>query len=109
MFGNISDDSDDCDDNDDFVKKMFLAEPDFDCKTSMPSDDIPDDFWLVGRIGNDGKTKMCIRSTDKQKSWEGRDYPVYNIDTGVGSVTTVTPLMVTALRTNQSEHQGGKV
>lgn len=113
MFGNISDDSldeleDEDKDKEERIRQLALSDPDFGKSSSTSSvDQIPTDFYMVGRIGNGCKTKMCIRSTPKQKTFEGRQYPVYNIDTGIGSVTTVTPLMVTALNTEAVE--SGKV
>lgn len=113
MFGEMSDDSHDEFDelegddksHEDRIRQLALSDPDFGKNGSSGNiNDIPSDFWMVGRIGNNCKTKMCIRSTGKTKTFEGSQYPVYNIDTGVGSVTTVTPLMVTALKAEPLEH-----
>jgi len=112
MFGNISDDeNDDIDEDDtieeDHIRRLAEADPDFgDPKSYGKIHDIPKNFYMVGRIGNGCKTKMCIRSTQKTKTFEGRQYPVYNIDTGVEQTNTVTPLMVTALTSESRKPDG---
>lgn len=107
IFGTISDSSEGEEDidisNEESIKRLATTDKDFESTLG----DIPNDFWMVGHIGNDGKTKMCIRSTGKQKTWQGHNYPVYSIDTGVGSKTTVTPLMVTSLRSGEMSMKEG--
>ncbi|KAF2354496.1 hypothetical protein FHG87_014751 [Trinorchestia longiramus] len=104
IFGSLSDESDDEGERElgeeERMKQLAYSDPDFeapDSSTGEPS--IPDDFYMTGRVGNDGKTVMCIRSSGKRRSWNGVQYPVYTIDTSVEQSTTVTPLMVTALST----------
>ena len=110
IFGNISDDSDDefekMKQEEIRTKSLSLKEPDF--NESEDTATIPDEFCLEGRIGADGKTKMCIRSSNKTKSFDGVEHPVYNIETGVGSVTTITPLTVTSCKTSKT-HETSEV
>ncbi|XP_018006815.1 uncharacterized protein LOC108664663 [Hyalella azteca] len=106
IFGGLSDESDEDENENDLgeeerMRQLAYSDPDFETPDSSTGElSIPENFFMTGRVGNDSKTVMCIRSSGKRRTWNGMQCPVYTIDTSVEQSTTVTPLLVTAFSTS---------